>query len=215
MGQSSGSKQANRMMDQTFNDARGFGQDFSKTFMDRGTAGYNRFSGVQDEVLGNYRNMLSGVGTGGGGGIPGQNEYLNKLGVIEKLGAFSPEQANTLRGYGVPKEFAETGGFTGADKANFRARATASVPGLFDAMRRNLSQRAAVTGGTGPGFDAATMALARGQARSGAEAALGAETNLADMIRSGRQWGAETGAGLEKTLFSNMRSAMEGQCLCP
>jgi hypothetical protein len=93
--------------------------------------------------------------------------------------------------------------------ANFRARTTASIPGFYDAMRRNLNNRMAVSGGYGPGFDAASMSLAREQARAGSAAALESEGHLQDSIREGRRWGSETGAANERVIFGNQERALQ------
>lgn len=182
-------------------------QQIGDTNVRRGEEAYGYGTGIRDYVTDKYKALLEGMGDGGGGG-GGTSPYMEDWETIRRTGGFNPEQVEALRGYGVPKNFATTGGWSPEEMQNFRARTTATIPGFYDAMRRNLQQRQAISGGYGPGFDASSLALAREQARGGAAAALESEGSLQESIREGKKWGATTGAGMEQFIFGNQRDAL-------
>lgn len=176
----------------------------------RGEEAYGYGTGVRDYVTEKYKALLEGAagGGGGGGGGGGPDLYTQDLETIRKTGGFNPDQVEALRGYGIPKQWAQTGGWTDPEMTNFRLRTTASVPGFFDAMRRNLDQRTAVSGGYGPGLDAASIALAREQARGGAAASLESEGRLQEDIRANKKWASQTGSDMEARIFGNQKEAL-------
>ncbi len=192
---------------------------FGDRFKGYGEEAYDYGTGTRDWVTEQYKNLFSGLtgagapapagrGGGGGGGPKGpdpadQTGYLNWYKNVGQTGASSPEQLDTLRGYGLFKNFANTGGFDEGQKQDFRARSLAGVPSLYDGMRRDLGQRMAVTGGYGPGFDFAGSQIARDRSRAIGDASLGAETNLANMIRENQKWGATSGSGAEQQILGN------------
>jgi hypothetical protein len=207
-----GAKKANQMLETSQQNFNNLGQ----IEQGRGAEAYQYGTGIRDYVTNKYKAMLEGMGApgagGGGGGGGGDKELQGLKGdwqTIRRLGATSADQLNRLRGFGVPEEFARTGGYSDQDRTNFRLQSTESVPGFWDAARRNLASRAAVTGGYGPGFDAGNLALMREQSRGAASAALGAENTLQENIRGNRKWGAEQGAGNERFIFGNQTEALK------
>ncbi len=187
---------------------------FADRFKGYGEEAYGYGKGVRDFVTDQYKALLTpgegSVGGGGGGYTPDTSSLSNYESWFKNIGdtgATTPEQLENLRGYGVFKEFANTGGFSGADQANFRARGLSGVPSLYEGMRRDLGNRMAVSGGYGPGFDYAGSQLARDRARSIADTNLGVETNLANMIREGRKWGASSGSGAEQNILDRQMQA--------
>ena len=201
-----GAQRTNQMIQQQWAPV----QQFQQNQANRSNEAYGYGTGIRDYLTKQYMDIAGGEGNwgGGGGGGPDTSDIEARWQTVANTGGFDPAQVEAMRGWGVPKDFALTGGFSDADKANFRARATGAVPGFFDATRRAMERGRAVSGGYGPGFDTADLALMRNQARSASEASLGAETELADRIRSGRQWGATTGAGMEQNIFGNQSGAL-------
>ncbi len=188
---------------------------FADRFKGYGEEAYGYGKGLRDFVTDQYKGLLSpaegGVGGGGGGYEPDTSSlsnYESWFKNVGETGATTPEQLENLRGYGVFKDFANTGGFSDADQANYRARGLSGVPSLYEGMRRDLGNRMAVSGGYGPGFDYAGSQLARDRARSIADTNLGVETNLANMIREGRKWGASSGSGAEQNILDRQMNAM-------
>lgn len=164
----------------------------------------------------------SGGGGGNGGGNAGAgSDYFSEAegyarNLAGPMGGLNPEfyknmmnngglddkAINNFRGNGVYEEFQKTGGWSDADKANYRSRAGAVLPAVYGNMANEMARRRNVQGGYGAGFDASSQAMARQSAQQMAEANINAELGLADQIRSGRQWGAEGGTNAENALQS-------------
>ena len=87
---------------------------------------------------------------------------------------------------GFYDEFAQTGGFSDQDRGLFRARAASAFPSLADVLKRQDSR-------FNSGANSARIGKDFGRLLG--ESRLGTETELANQIRQGRQFGA---AGLER-----------------
>lgn len=87
------------------------------------------------------------------------------------------------------QDWADTGGYTEADKTNIRNRATSTIPSLYSGVRDEIARRNAMSGGYSPGYSASVRAISRDSARGTAEAAREAELGISDRVRSGRQYG--------------------------
>jgi hypothetical protein len=189
--------------------------DFTNRFRDYGTRAADTWRGAQDFGLGQIRGMYDELaGGGGGGGVPGYggelDEYQNWYKNVRDLGATSADQANALRGWGTFKNFAETGGWSAPEMADFRARGAIGAPEIYGGLRDELSRGRAVQGGYGPGYGTAMSALSRDRARAMGEQQLGVETNLANSIRQGKQWGATSGSSAEQQVLENMFRGQQG-----
>jgi len=133
--------------------------------------------------------------------------------------SISPEDMARMRGGGVYDEFSKTGGFSAGDLANYRSRGNAVTPSIFAGLKRNLSQGNAAQGGFNPGYNSQSRMLARDAARAAAETNIGVETELAGMVRGGRQWGAQGMTDsegrlqdqLSKNYLGGMNSANEAE----
>lgn len=117
-------------------------------------------------------------------------------------GGLDEKAINNFRGNGVFEEFQKTGGWNDADKANFRSRAGAVLPAMYQGIADDMARRRNVQGGYAPGFGASTRAMARQQGQAMSDANINSELGLADQIRSGRQWGATGGSAAENALQS-------------
>lgn len=157
-----------------------------------------------------YGNLSSG---GGGGGVPGYKGQFDKYKKfwtgIGETGWASPEQKEAGWGWGNFKNFAETGGWSPEEMADFRARAASGTPQLYNNLRDEMVRGRTVQGGYGPGYGTAMGALARDKAEQIRQAQLGAETSLAESIRQGKQWGSEQGAGAAKGELGQMETGQE------
>ena len=182
-------------------------QNYQNQQTARGDEAYGYSQGVRDDVTDFYRSQLSGEDGAGGGG--GGYSYDPRWDSVASTGGFDPAQVSAMRGWGVPEEFARTGGFSDADKLNFRQRSNGAVTGIADSLRRGTNQRQTISGGYGPGYDAASGAMSRDAYRAASDAALNTEGTLASQVRSGRQWGAEAGAGNEQKIFGNQSGALQ------
>jgi hypothetical protein len=99
------------------------------------------------------------------------------------LGTAQGQSADIMGRYG---QFADTGGFSPADLANIRARAVSPVRAVYANAQANLNRQKAIQGGYSPGFAAATGRMAREQGQAVSDASTGAESNIAQMVQSGK-----------------------------
>jgi hypothetical protein len=160
----------------------------------------DRWTGAQDWGLGELGKMYGGIdsliGYGARPGYRGEFDESKKWWEdVANTGWRTPEQKEAGWGWGTFKDFAETGGWSPEDMANFRARASAGIPEMYGNLRNEVMRGKAVQGGYGPGYSESLSQMGRDRARSLGEANLGAETSLANSIRQGRMWGGEAGRG--------------------
>ena len=116
----------------------------------------------------------------------------------EGTGGVTDEMRDRIRGLGVFDDYAKTGGYTGADIANTRARGIAPVGAFYGNLKNEIARRNAATGGYGStGMDTATARLAREQAIGATGAARDTELGLQGQIRSNKLGGAQALSGAE------------------
>lgn len=82
--------------------------------------------------------------------------------------------------------FADTGGFSPADLANIRARAVSPQRAIYANAMANVNRQRAIQGGYSPGYNVAMGRMAREQGQGVSDAATGAESNIAQMVQSGK-----------------------------
>lgn len=83
----------------------------------------------------------------------------------------------------------DNGGFSDADKANYRSWTTAPIAGFYEGLKRNLSRQNAASGGF-VGYNSQSAKMGRDAARQGALTAQESESNLLDMINKNKFQGA-------------------------
>jgi hypothetical protein len=103
-------------------------------------------------------------------------------------GGISEADLARWRGTGYD-EFARTGGWSDADRADYRDRATSGIPAMFQTNMAEAQRRANIQGGGGAGFLAAAGQQGRQQAQEMATARRDAEIDLGSQVREGRKWG--------------------------
>jgi len=205
-------------------------QDISNRAIERGDTAYLGNEQLRGDLTLGYNNILNdrrqedalmdfssngGWGDMERGRIYGRTDDLTNW----AKNSISPEDMARMRGGGVYDEFSKTGGFSPGDLANYRSRGNAVTPSIFAGLKRNLSQGNAAQGGFNPGYNSQSRMLARDAARAAAETNIGVETELAGMVRGGRQWGAQgmtdSEARLQDQLSKNylggMNSANEAE----
>jgi len=184
---------------------RGYGNDAAATWGEAQGWGLGEMRGMYDELS---------SGGGGGGGIPGYggqyDQYKKWYDTVGELGGANAEQVDAMRGYGQFKNFANTGGWSDADKNDFRARADSGTPQLFEGIRNEMTRRGTVQGGYGVGGGTALESMARQQAEQMRQSRLGAEGHIADSVREGQKWGASSGSEAEQKVFQNMLTGQQG-----
>ena len=116
-------------------------------------------------------------------------------------GGISADDLSRWRGTGFD-EFAKTGGWSDADRADFRDRATSGIPAMYQSNMQEAARRANIQGGGGGGFLAAAGQQGRQQAQEMATARRDAEIDLGGQVRAGRQFGITGLANTEKDIQS-------------
>jgi hypothetical protein len=119
------------------------------------------------------------------------NQLAALRGNINNLSNFRADFSNVAPDIARYREFADTGGYSSGDIQNIRQRATSVIPALYSQERDELARRQNVAGGGMVGVSAAQRQLARDQAQRFSGAALNAETDIADRVRTNRLTGIE------------------------
>lgn len=134
----------------------------------------NYSTSSRDFLTEQYKNLLSTVGQPrpGGGGGP----------------AFKPRENEAL---GTYREFMNNGGFSPEQTRDFRLRSSGVIPSIFEGVRRQMQEAANIRGGGYAGYSGQLAKLAREKAQEAEAGRLGSEVELQNMIREGRQFGAE------------------------
>lgn len=163
---------------------------------------WNTNAGTYKDIIGGkYPGRSMAGGGGGGGGNLGQYEdWFRRFG--------GAEDKNRLRGGGVFDEYSKTGGFSEADKSDFMAQATGTVPKFYESIANELDRMKNVTGGAGPGYDAQMAKLVRDRTQAGQGAILDAKTGLRTLMDNNRRWGTEGMMNSENLLAQNQMQAM-------
>jgi len=194
--------------------AQGTYGDVGDRFKGYGDRAANIWQPAQDWGMGELQSIYNSIGEdGGGGGTPGYGGEFDSSKAwwkdIADTGWRSPEQKNAGWGWGNFKNFAETGGWSPEEMADFRARSTSGIPEFYGGMRDELNRGRTVQGGYGPGYTEAGSQMARDRSRAMGEAQLGAETSLASSVREGKRWGSEQGAGVARDELGQMQGGQK------
>ena len=152
-----------------------------------------------DDIMGKYNSLYNnpfgtgeGVGPGGSGGGAAMPGYGEQRGIYSNLAnngggygwdpGFRGAMDNSIAGY---QNFADTGGFSGSDISNIRARSIAPIRGVYGNAQNELS-RSRSLGGSSPNFGAAQSRMAREMGNVTADAATNAEAGIAQMVQQGK-----------------------------
>ena len=110
--------------------------------------------------------------------------------------SFNSGQPQSFAGF---QNFAQTGGFSPTDLANIRARAVSPVRAVYANAQQNVNRQRALQGGYSPGFGVLQSRMAREQGQQTSDAAIGAESNIAEMVQQGKLAGLQGMASTEGT----------------
>lgn len=107
-----------------------------------------------------------------------------------EIDAFDPSKVDiSNRGFEGYEDLSRTGGFSPIEKDNFLRRALSPVSAMYSRVKDELARRGAIQGGYSPGFTASNARFLRQEAIAGSEASLGANVNLSNQIRTGKELG--------------------------
>jgi len=105
----------------------------------------------------------------------------------------SSELGSALSGF---QDFANTGGFSGDDIANMRARGISPIRAVYANAQNNINRQRALQGGYSPNYTAAVAKLTRGLSEGIADQTTNVEAQLAQMKQQGRLAGLQGLGGL-------------------
>ncbi len=146
-----------------------------------------------------YRDLYSSFDSdGGGGGGGGGGFNFTPLNTVN-IDWSDPRANEYAKDY---RNFADTGGYSDADKAIFRSRGNAVLPSFYSGLKDNLTTARNASGGTNVGYNAQSAKLARDAAFAAQDAALGVESDLANKIFEGKKFGVTGGSGLDESKIS-------------
>lgn len=97
------------------------------------------------------------------------------------------------------QNIASTGGYSPEDLSNIRSRAVSPIRSAYAGAQREVGRQRALQGGYSPNFTAATAKMAREQSQSMADANIGIESEIAQMIQQGKLKGLEGLSSLYRT----------------
>jgi len=108
------------------------------------------------------------------------------------------DYGDTMAGY---KNFQQTGGFSDSDLANMRARATSPIRAQYAQTMQNLDRARALGGGgaNAPNYIAAVSKAQRQLPQQLSDATIGVNSNIAQMVQQGKEFGQTGGASLYGT----------------
>ncbi len=92
---------------------------------------------------------------------------------------------------GTFQNFIDTGGYSPTDVQNIRARSLSPLASTFSNANDSLAQSRSLQGGYSPNVNAAIAQNARNLGYASADASTNVEAQLAESIRSGKEWGAQ------------------------
>jgi hypothetical protein len=156
-----------------------------------------------DEGLSHIPGYGNFGGGGGGGGYDfsqglkgGAQDYFgdayNAFLGLSKTGGISGVDLNAVREpLSYYRNFADTGGYSEAQKGDIRSRALSPLASLYEGEEQNLDRLRSVQGGYSPGYSGARAALARTRGTAMTDASRAAEMDIADRVRAGQQWGVQ------------------------
>jgi len=180
MGSSRERDRTNRMLDTSYNQSRsGYG-----TLINQAQGNlpgvYDRERLLRENIMNRYNQAADKPAFG----FDAQGNYTGPT----VGGANRGDFAGALGSY---NRFMETGGLTGDDITNLRARATSIIPSLYENMEGQMARRRNIQGGYSPGFDAQTAELARQSGREMFNASRQAEGDIIDRRLQGQMWGTQ------------------------
>lgn len=176
-----GQKKTNQMLaEQT----RRMGE-FADVAGQRGTEAYGFGLGNRDFRSQAYRDLYAGLGEDGGGGGGGGPAY--------QMATYKDPRENEAMAF--YRDLQKTGGYTEPQIQDIRGRATSTIPGFFEGIKRSMAVNPNV------GFGSQMKSLAREQGRQASDAAREAEIDIQSQIRQGRERGAGELSKLDEALI--------------
>ena len=133
-------------------------------------------SGDYDDIMSRFRDIYNTAkGDGGGGYTPYQAEK-----------AQYNKSADTTSALASLKDLSETGGLSGADQQNLRARGISPIRSMYATAQRDMDRNRRLSGGYSPNFGAATAKMTRDMSSQIADQMDNVNARIAEMVQSGK-----------------------------
>ncbi len=166
------------------------------------------YSGIQSGYQ-NLGNAYSNLGGQYGNQFNQYGSYLNGPGI-----SYNPSQQN-FGAYGGYQNFADTGGYSGQDIQNIRARSNAPMRATYQNAQNDLDRRNVIAGGNLANYGAAKAKMARDLSINLGDQSLNTEAQLAQMINQGRLAGLGGMTGIDTSRMqeglANASGNLQGQ----
>jgi hypothetical protein len=124
---------------------------------------------------------------------PTRQLSVDKLSPLERVTASNPYNS-----YAGMEEFSKTGGYSGQDINDMRARGMAPIRAAYANAERNVGQQRSLQGGYSPNAIAAQVKMAREQGQGMADAATNVNAGIADARNKGRLSGLQGMGNIEQ-----------------
>lgn len=147
---------------------------------------YNTDSNNYNEIMQRYRDSSANAATMGEDSKNTYKNMMNGAGDITMNPGDEKAVGTALEGYG---NFAKTGGFSGDDISNLRARAISPTRAIYGQAQDELNRQRAIQGGYSPNFGAASARMAREQSQQASDANINANAGIAQMVQQGKLYG--------------------------
>ena len=153
---------------------------------------------VEDSII---QRLLNGLNTARGQNTADVNRRLENAD-IPTPEIFTPREQNYQRSDDFTdtlnrvKTFADTGGYSGEDLSNLRARGISPIRAVYANAMRGLDRQRALQGGYAPGMAAAISRMAREMSEQVAGATTNVNADIAEKVQRGKLAGLEHLTGL-------------------
>lgn len=133
-------------------------------------------SGDYDDIMGRFRDIYNNAGRDAGGGYtPYQADKAQYV-----------KSADTTSALASLKDLTETGGLSGADQQNLRARGISPIRSMYATAQRDMDRNRRVSGGYSPNFGAVTAKMTRDMSSQIADQMDNVNARIAEMVQSGK-----------------------------
>lgn len=145
-----------------------------------------------DRLMGLYNKQYNAPSYAG----PGSNIWTQYMDLLNPSGGgyqpITPERMtyeqtpDVMAAMSGLKELSQTGGLSGKEQADLRARGVSPIRAAFASAMRGVERQKSLQGGYSPGYNAAMSRMAREQSESAAGAATNVNAAIAEMVQRGR-----------------------------
>lgn len=135
-------------------------------------------AGDYDEIMGKYRNVFDEAGR--------PDQYGGKLGQYDPVLAKYTKSQDTTDALASLKDLSQTGGLSGADQQNLRARGISPIRAMYATAQRDMDRKRNLAGGYSPNYGAVTSRMTRDQSSLIADQMDKVNAGIAEMVQRGK-----------------------------